>query len=73
MESKDVPDHSNAPPFLLMPKVMSVGTVSTPSSFRKAMKLAGSDYQARVSNAVGSGTLTVSGSIHHYETSIYGY
>ena len=73
MESRDVPDHSKIPLSLLMPKVMSVGTVSTPSSFKKARKLADSGCQVRASNGAGSGTLTVCGSVHYDEAGIYGH
>jgi hypothetical protein len=71
MESGDVPDHSNAPSSRHMLNVMAVGAVSTPSSFRKAMKLCWG-YQSERSITGWFGAPTVGCCVHHDETCVNG-
>jgi hypothetical protein len=69
MDLGDVPDHSKAPWSRVMPNVIVVGAVFTPSSFKNGMKLAIGVLGLESDGAFGE--LTVCGCIHHNEAGVH--
>lgn len=69
----EVPDHSNFPPSLETPNVISVGDGSTPTCFKKFKKLAKAIEGLEDAGLVHDlKVLTICSCIHHNKTRVHG-